>query len=523
MKLTAFGRQSFLVSLAAAGIFALGLLPAIASPRADDNAPPDAAPASPGGRSVRLSSVEGGVRVVLDGEVVADPALVNQPLFEGSQIMTANDGQAEIQLEDGSVARLSPNTTLTFSVMQAQGTSTKTEIVVNAGLAYFELQPSNADHSLRVNYGRTSFAASSFTVARVLADQMPGELAVFSGNIHLERGNALQLDLHGGESLNLNAADGNGYDIAESIEPNSWDSWNSDRDELLNAESAEKTQASSNFANNQGMSDLDANGSWYDVPGQGYVWSPYDAQAAGASWDPYGFGHWVYYPRYGYLWVSGYGWGYAPYRCGLWNFYDGFGWGWAPGGGCNSWGYGYGFYGGGGGWYNIGNHPRGYQPPRRPTPGPIHPRPGPGPRPGQHGGVGVVAVDRRQPGVGNVASGSHGSEPVVIAGHVVEPLRPVAPVRTPYDRNGFATPGGARSGYQPVYPGSRPGVVSGYPGGARPGMPQQGGRPTNQPSYRPQPSQPSRSAPAPAPRPSSGGGGGGGGGGSHPSGGSPHK
>src|SRR5258708_435969 len=141
--------------LGVAGILALASLPALALPFADDDTPPDAAAAAPGGRSVRLSSVEGGVRVVLDGEVVADPALVNQPLFEGSQIITANDGQAEVQLEDGSVARLSPNTTLTFSVMQAQGTSTKTEIVVNGGLAYFELQPSNNQHSLRVNYGRT--------------------------------------------------------------------------------------------------------------------------------------------------------------------------------------------------------------------------------------------------------------------------------------------------------------------------------------------------------------------------------
>ena len=29
-------------------------------------------------------------------------------------------------------------------------------------------------------------------------------------------------------------------------------------------------------------------------------------------------------PGYGYLWVSGYPWGYMPFQCGAWNFYDGF-------------------------------------------------------------------------------------------------------------------------------------------------------------------------------------------------------
>jgi hypothetical protein len=36
-------------------------------------------------------------------------------------------------------------------------------------------------------------------------------------------------------------------------------------------------------------------------------------------------------PGYGYIWVSGYEWGYTPFQCGTWNYYDAFGWGWAPG------------------------------------------------------------------------------------------------------------------------------------------------------------------------------------------------
>ncbi len=46
----------------------------------------------------------------------------------------------EIQFEDGSVARLSPNTTVTLSVLRGDGANGDAEIVLNGGLAYFEFQ-----------------------------------------------------------------------------------------------------------------------------------------------------------------------------------------------------------------------------------------------------------------------------------------------------------------------------------------------------------------------------------------------
>ena len=54
---------------------------------------------------------------------------------------------------------------------------------------------------------------------------------------------------------------------------------------------------------NPAWSDLDANGNWYNVPDQGYVWSPYEASSP--DWDPYGTGYWMNTPGYGYAWISG--------------------------------------------------------------------------------------------------------------------------------------------------------------------------------------------------------------------------
>ena len=485
------------------------------------NTPTTAPQKAADSRAVRLSSVEGNVRVVQDGEVIADPALANLPLFEGSEITTGNEGRAEIQFEDGSVARLSPNTTLALSVLQQKGTGTRTEIVMNSGLAYFELQPSTPEHSFRVNYGPAAFSASSFSVIRVISDTPPASLAVFSGNIHLARGETVQVDIHSGESLTLEGSDSASYNLTESIEPDSWDAWNSDRDQVLNTESADKTAATGSLKDypSVGLSDLDANGNWYNVPGQGYVWSPYDAQLEGASWDPYGYGHWVYYPRFGYVWVSDYAWGYAPFQCGLWDYFDNFGWSWAPGAGCNPWWgegfYGAGYYGGGGWGYRLGNYPPGYHPPRRPLPGPIHPRPGPHPiqNPGQnpirvHGGPvkPPIGVDHRSARATDSTFTSRPQGQVTIAGQIVEPLHPIAP-RQAYIQPGTSFVNRAAPPQQGQY------TSVGHPGypvvPARPVMGQSGSR-----SYSP---------PASHPQPASGGGGGhissGGGGG----GGAPHS
>ena len=405
--------------------------------------------AGPATRAVRLSSVEGQVQLSQGNAVLAAQALANAPLFEGTQITTADDGRAEIQFEDGSVARVSPNSTLTLSVLRQQGSSTDAEIRLDNGLGYFEIQGEAANASIRVKFGDSAVTANGFTVLRVNLDDPPGEVAVFSGNAHLENGNALALDLHGGESVRLNASDSGNYALNESIEPNSWDAWNSDRDQTLTSEEAAKTAATTTVPNNNNpaWSDLDANGNWYNVPGQGYVWSPYEAQ--GAGWDPYGCGSWMWTPQFGYIWVSCESWGFMPYQSGMWSYYDGFGWGWAPGMG--------GYWWGGGGWGpNIRNAPFRYQPPHRPHGGPVRPGEGSPIRAGgRYEPYPVVAVNRSH----DSNSGSSlrpRNGPVTLAGTTVEPLRPLAP-RPVYN---YASAGGASHAI--VYPGTGAGVRYGY-------------------------------------------------------------
>lgn len=519
-------------TLLAAAVFSLGFsFGSLASAQELPAADPSSSPA----RAVRLSSVDGQVQLSQGNQVLATQAPVNTPLFEGTQVSTSDDGRAEVQFEDGSVVRISPNSSLTLATLRQEGNSGDTEVVLNSGLAYFEIQGDSQAKPIRVRFANNLVTTSGFTVVRVNLDYPPGAIAVFSGNAHVEGGNSLALDLHGGESVQLNDPQTGNYVLSETIEPDSWDTWNSDRDQALTAQEANRTAATASVPNssNPAWSDLDANGNWYNVPGQGYVWSPYAASATG--WDPYGCGSWMWTPNFGYIWVSCESWGYMPYATGSWGFYDGLGWGWAPGIGVPWWG--------GGGWgFNIGNHPFRYLPPHRPRGEPVHP--------GGGGGIPIHAGGRYQPypvvAVNRVHGGpvppsTHvGAAPVTIAGNTLQPLRPISRPVYGQPANGFR--GG--TGNVGAYPLPRSGVHYGtapvtIPNGARPGAwnPPSGTYRPPAPAYRPPvntyrppvnvyhpqapqysaPSRPSFSAP-PAPSHPSGGGGG-----SAPHGGGAHR
>ncbi len=392
--------------------------------------------------AARLSSVDGQVQISQGNQVIADQAVANAPLFEGGRVTTAEDGRTEIQFEDGSVARLSPNSSLTLTVLREQRGAGDTEVTLNTGLGYFELRGGGqtGQGGIRIRFGDAVVTASGFTVLRINLDNPPGELAVFSGNAHLEGSSALAVDLHGGESVVLNGADAGRYDLSESIEPDSWDTWNSDRDQMLAAEGSTRTAVTQGFADsaNPAWNDLDANGNWYNVPGQGNIWSPYDASDAG--FDPYGNGYWMSTPQFGNVWISGYSWGYLPFQCGMWNFYDDFGWGWSPGtGGCSPW-WGAGIYG-----LNLGMIPGGYRPPTRPH-RPVDPV---GPPGRVHT---LLAVNRRPLSVVGSLPLRDRSGAAVIAGHAVQAFRPLSP-RPQYEHSasGFVTTAG----------GSRPVTVTG--------------------------------------------------------------
>jgi len=379
-------------------------------------------------RAARLSYLKGEVRVDRANSTTDGVAAINMPLVEGTVISSGGDGEAEIEFEDGSVARITPNSGLSLLKLSVDGSGTyHTRIAVLGGLAYFELR-AGTKYEYSVDAGGDDISPVENATVRVNFDQPPAVIAVLDGTVHVAAaGGGAGTDASAGETVRANAgSEGGVYTISSAVAGESWDRWNEDRDAAAAGAEESETGARTKFAGSQGYgwSDLDANGTWYDVPGHGEVWQPdvavndqgagQDGDAGGdaneAGFDPYGYGSWAWTPA-GYSFASGYGWGWLPYRCGQWSWWDGFGWAWSPSPVCGLFGYGGYGYGGYGYGVNLGNRPEGYHRPKRPVPGP-------GPiQPILRGPRGIIVPGETPHGISRSTA-----QPRMIAGSLAEPL-----------------------------------------------------------------------------------------------------
>ena len=321
-------------------------------------------------RAVRLSNVVGSVQILTGTETQFSQAYPNMPLMQGSTLKTGDDGRAEIQLEDGSVIRLTPDSSVAMTMLSRDSAgNTKSEVDLLTGLTYVEMK-GTANQLFIVHFNGNEVISPAPVKFRVNLDASPAEFAVIDGSAHLSKGSDYALDVHMNETVRFDPGDTTRYLLAEGIDSDSWDQWNVDRDQAMSQMAAQQTREAigSGNAGAAGMSDLDYYGNWYSSNGTSF-WVP---DGAGAGWDPYGLGSWGYYGQTGgYVWISGYPWGWLPYQCGTWNYFNNFsGWGWIPGTGCwNNWG-GVNWYPGGG---RLGNVPPRYHRLPRPGPVPIHP------------------------------------------------------------------------------------------------------------------------------------------------------
>src|SRR3954454_16007300 len=96
----ASSRSKIMFVIVVACLSALVALPALADSQA---------------RIVRLSDVQGSVQIDKNTGLGFENAFVNLPIIQGTQLRTGNGGRAEVEFEDGSSLRLTPNTTIHFN------------------------------------------------------------------------------------------------------------------------------------------------------------------------------------------------------------------------------------------------------------------------------------------------------------------------------------------------------------------------------------------------------------------------
>ncbi len=302
------------------------------------------------------------VQILRGNKTEFSQAVMNMPLIQGSRIETGAQGRAEIEFEDGSVARITPNSSLTITRLQATSDGTfETTVEQLSGLIYYELR-SDVKTPFQVIVGGRTITPLANSTFRINLDGTPQGLAVMDGRVQVQgASNSYLAEVRQGQTIHFETSGNAQYTIADGIRPNGFDEWNDQRDQEAAKEAQNQTPArvqqggGSIMDSGIGWSDLDNFGGWYPLPGYGMVWQPY---GIGAGWDPYGFGNWVDFGG-GYSWISGYPWGWLPFNCGAWSYIGSFGWGWMPGAyGCGGFGigFGYGGYGYGGRGWRWRNH-----------------------------------------------------------------------------------------------------------------------------------------------------------------------
>lgn len=269
--------------------------------------------ADPPARVGRISSVEGGVTVVGDGE--ANAALLNWPVTSSNHISTARGARAELRVGAAAV-RLDGDSDLEVEELDDDSLrlrlhygSASVRIRDFALLRGFELSTPQARITLsepgwlRVDSERQP----DTTVVSMLAGM--GQVDAAGSTISLRSGQRLEA---GSDQLRTGTA---GRD--------DFDRWAEARDRRDDSSVTQRYLP----PEVTGYEELDRNGSWQDNAEYGPLWTP---RAVGADWAPYRDGRWIWMDLWGWTWIDNAAWGYAPSHYGRWVMVERR-WRWAPG------------------------------------------------------------------------------------------------------------------------------------------------------------------------------------------------
>jgi hypothetical protein len=282
-------------------------------------------------RIVRLSFVEGDVTVERPDVQTWAEAPVNTPLQQGFKLSTGENSFAEMQFEDGGTVRLGQLGLLKFTELAlAPNGGLINHVDLREGYATFHPLPSRLGETLKVGTPLGMLTAHGGTQFRVDLDQGMERVEVIDGEVEVQSSlgdSTLEKD----SVLIMQPGAPDPTAVSQGITKDDWDLWVEDRENQAAMGSyGPPTDESSpdDSVPAYGMADLSQYGSWSDVPGEGYGWTP---TWMGAGWAPFANGQWCWYPGWGYTWISAEPWGWMPYHYGGWTYVPGRGWVWFPG------------------------------------------------------------------------------------------------------------------------------------------------------------------------------------------------
>ncbi|MGP8246778.1 MAG: DUF6600 domain-containing protein [Bryobacteraceae bacterium] len=267
----------------------------------------------------RISVMDGDVSVRRgdSGDWVA--GIVNAPLMAGDYISTGLNSRAEVQFDSSNLLRLGGVGEIHLTTLEADRYQLE---MARGTLTFNVLRPSNAN--IEVDTPNISVRPSKIGIYRIsVTDNGETHVTVRSGDVEIFTPKGSQWVNAGQTMIARGTAADPEFRIVGAAAFDDWDLWNESRDKVL----MESTSAQHVPQGVYGAEDLDANGTWVNVPDYGSVWRP----AVAAGWSPYSCGRWVWEDWYGWTWVDCASWGWAPFHYGRWFWGANYGWMWYPG------------------------------------------------------------------------------------------------------------------------------------------------------------------------------------------------
>jgi hypothetical protein len=267
------------------------------------------------------------------------PASVNTPLDEGDAVWCPEGTKAEIQLSDGTLIRMDSDSQLDL-LSNEEGF---THLHLANGKLYVRTAQNSAKNSLQIDADDTTVLPEARTRFRIdMLSNSQEDVAIFKGSAYVE-GGGNRTKVRAGEHIALEEGHS---EILPLNPPDSWESWNVDRDRSQSSSAKADSYLPDELRNH--TYELNSYGTWVRVPEYGMVWRP-NVNTSG-DWAPYRSGRWIWRGN-DYVWISYESWGWVPYHYGRWAVASGFGWFWVPPiRGDVYWGPGY------VGWYRTGSY-----------------------------------------------------------------------------------------------------------------------------------------------------------------------
>lgn len=277
-------------------------------------------------RVVRLSDVQGEVKIDRNLGQGYEKAFLNLPITQGVKVQTKSDGRAEVEFEDGSTLRITPDTVIEFPQLSLRDTGAKVSVVhLQEGTAYVNFA-GGKDDEFTLTFAHEKVSLTHSAHLRIEMADVTATLAVFKGDVEVV-GDSGTIAVGKNHTATFDLTDDDHSTLAKDLEPDPFDAWDKQQEQYHELYASNSYSSYSPYA--YGTSDLNYYGSFFNVPGYGMMWQPY---FAGAGWDPFMNGAWAFSPGFGYGWVSGYPWGWTPYHYGSWAYLPTYGWAWQPGG-----------------------------------------------------------------------------------------------------------------------------------------------------------------------------------------------